>query len=82
MSAVNLSLAAPASPPALGSEAAIYFNPNSPQEMARAIASVLTSPALRKNLSEKGKNQAAKFRWRQTAKETWATLLSAAASSS
>lgn len=68
-----------ASLPALGGEAAIYFNPNSPNEMANAILSVLTSTALKNNLSEKGKNQAAKFRWQQTARETWTTLLNAAA---
>lgn len=68
-----------ASLPSLGGEAATYFNPNSPQEMAQAISSVLTSTALRRDLSEKGKNQAAKFQWQQTAHETWTTLLNAAA---
>lgn len=68
-----------ASLPALGSEAAIYFNPNSPQEIAQTIARILTDGELRKELSEKGKNQAAKFQWQQTARETWTALRSAAA---
>lgn len=68
-----------ASLPALGGEAAIYFDPNSPREMAQVMASVLTDPAVRNNLSEKGKNQAAKFQWQQTAKETWTAILNAAA---
>lgn len=68
-----------ASLPSLGGDAAIYFDPKSPQQMATAIASVLTDEELRNDLLEKGKIRAGKFTWRQTAQITWTTLLNAAA---
>jgi glycosyltransferase involved in cell wall biosynthesis len=67
-----------ASLPALGGDAAIYFDPKSPRQMAEAITRVLTDAVLRDQLSQKGKNQAGKFRWRDTAQRTWAAILKAA----
>lgn len=57
-----------------GADTAIFFDPESPEQTADPIASVLTGTALRNDLSKKGKAQAGKFRWRDTARQTWATL--------
>lgn len=63
---------------ALGEGAALYFDPCSPQQIANAIAQVLADSAIRRELSEQGKLRAAQFRWRDTARQTWAALLDAA----
>ena len=67
-----------ASLPALGEGAALFFDPHSPEQMANAIAQVLTDPVFRTELSEQGKLRAIQFRWRETARQTWDILLEAA----
>lgn len=67
-----------ASLPEVGSNAAIYFNPDSPQEMANAIASVLSDRTLQEDLIERGNKQSRLFRWRETARRTWAILVETA----
>jgi glycosyltransferase involved in cell wall biosynthesis len=56
-------------PEVLG-DAAHYFDPTSPEDMARAIEEVITDPILREDLVEKGKAQAAKYSWRRMAEQT------------
>jgi glycosyltransferase involved in cell wall biosynthesis len=68
-----------ASLPALGKGAALFFDPHSPEQMANAIAQVLTDSAFRSELSEQGKLRALQFRWRETARQTWEILLEASA---
>lgn len=56
--------------PEVYGDAAVYFDPNSPADMADKIASVITDPKLKKSLIEKGHKQAAKFSWRRMAEQT------------
>lgn len=48
--------------PEAGGDAALYVNPHDPQEIARSINLILSSPTLISSLIEKGKNHAARFR--------------------
>ncbi|MCK4891402.1 MAG: glycosyltransferase family 4 protein [Candidatus Pacebacteria bacterium] len=56
-------------PEVLG-DAAIYFNPNSPEEMAEKIKLVLTDKKLYNELREKGFKQVGKYSWEQMGIET------------
>jgi glycosyltransferase involved in cell wall biosynthesis len=59
-----------ASLPEVAGEAAIYFDPLSIDEMAKAIGQVALNPDLRKTLRQNGFQNAAKFSWEQTARLT------------
>ena len=55
--------------PEVGGEAAFYFDPENPQEIAETIAKVLKLDSLKKSkVIETGKKQAQKFTWEKTAK--------------
>lgn len=54
-------------PEVLG-DAAVFVDPAAPAEAAEKIISVLTDEGLRQELVLKGKRQAAKYRWDETAK--------------
>lgn len=56
-------------PEAVG-DAAILVDPRNIDEIAAAMETVLTSPTLRRALRAKGFRQAAKFSWKQCARET------------
>jgi glycosyltransferase involved in cell wall biosynthesis len=56
--------------PELYEDAAHYFNPQSPKDMADKISEVLDNPRLRKRLIENGKIQPGKFSWHRMAEET------------
>ena len=56
--------------PEVAGKAAIYFDPSDPQELADAMQSILDQPALRRDLSEKGRVRALQFSWDRTAKKT------------
>lgn len=51
-------------------DAACYFNPTDPADIAQKISSVLNSPKKRQELIEKGLMQAKKYSWLEMAKET------------
>ncbi len=51
--------------PEIYGEAAHYFDPQSTDDMARAINDVLTKPGLREKLITAGRAQAAKYSWRR-----------------
>ncbi|MFM6930284.1 MAG: glycosyltransferase family 4 protein, partial [Bdellovibrio sp.] len=51
-------------------EAALHANPDSPEEIAKALASILKSDSLREDLVKKGRHQAAQFTWKRCAEET------------
>lgn len=51
-------------------DAALYFDPNSPKDIAERINKVLTSPKLSSELAQKGKTQAQKYSWQKMAIET------------
>ena len=53
--------------PEVAGDAAIYFNPHSEKDMAKAVEQVITSEDLRNELIEKGRKQRALYSWETTA---------------
>jgi glycosyltransferase involved in cell wall biosynthesis len=62
--------------PEVGGEAALYFDPESVDEMAQAMERVLTDSALREEMSRKGLERAQQFSWGACARTTLAALQS------
>jgi glycosyltransferase involved in cell wall biosynthesis len=60
--------------PEVAGNAAVYFNPDSAEEIAHAIEQVLTDSALREDLVEQGLNRAKQFSWDDCARKTLAAL--------
>jgi len=56
--------------PEIASDAALKVNPNSPEEIARAVERVLDDSSLRNELREKGLKRAAQFTFSNTARQT------------
>lgn len=65
--------------PEAGGDAALYVDPNDPNDIAEKIKLVLTNESLRDQLIKKGYKQANKFSWEKTAKETLKVLMEVAA---
>ena len=61
-----------ASLPEIGGEAARYFDPTNVEEMAAVLAQVLRDTDLRAEMRAAGLEQAARFSWERTARETMA----------
>lgn len=57
-----------------GGEAALYFNPLDTRELTTKMDCLLSDPALRQQLSIKGKAQAQKFSWQANAQLHWQLL--------
>jgi glycosyltransferase involved in cell wall biosynthesis len=66
-------------PEVCGSAARYVEDPLDVAEWARALDEVTSSPAIRSDLSRRGLEQAAKFSWDETARETLGALIAAAA---
>jgi glycosyltransferase involved in cell wall biosynthesis len=60
--------------PEVGGEAAIYFDPESIDDMAEKIDKVVADEKLRAEMTEMGYNQVKKFSWEKTARETLKVL--------
>lgn len=60
--------------PEAGGDAALYFDPQDPQDIADKIERVLGDPKLREDMVKKGNEQVKKFSWEKTAKETLKVL--------
>ncbi len=58
--------------PEVAGDAALQIDPNEPLELAEAILQILESSEFRQTLITKGKAQAKRFSWENTAKETLA----------
>lgn len=56
--------------PEIYGDAAEYFNPHSPEDIASKIRKVLNNSELRNELSKTGKRQAAKYSWDRMAQQT------------
>jgi glycosyltransferase involved in cell wall biosynthesis len=56
--------------PEVGGEAAIYVNPESTADLLQKLNLVLSDKKLRENMIRKGYEQAKKFSWEKTARET------------
>ncbi len=63
-----------ASLPEVGGEAALYFDPARPDELASAMGRMYKEPELRLNLRQKGLERAKLFSWEKTAQATWDAL--------
>ena len=60
--------------PEVGGDAAMYFDPNSPEQLTNLMLQLSFDAPLLKILSEKSLAQAQQFSWKKTAKETLAVL--------
>lgn len=58
--------------PEVCGDAAVYFDPHSPADMATATEKLLTDERLRQRMVQKGHQQVKKFSWRTMAKQTLA----------
>ncbi len=56
--------------PEVGGDAALYFDPQSTQDIAEKIDKVVSDEKLRSEMIKKGYEQVKKFSWEKTAKET------------
>ena len=56
--------------PEINGNAAIYFDPDNPNDIKSSMIRILDDPNLRKNLIENGKKHHIKFNWKHTVKET------------
>ena len=56
--------------PEVYGDAAVYFDPTDPQDIADNILEVISDSKLRDELIDKGHEQAAKFSWRRMAEQT------------
>lgn len=63
--------------PEVYGDAAHYFNPLDAADIAKAINEVISDPALRQDLIEKGYKQIEKYSWQRMAEQTHAVYLSA-----
>ena len=57
--------------PEIYGDAAIYFNPHSPQDLADKIKYLLKNPRARQEYIKRGIAQAQKYSWGKMARETW-----------
>ncbi len=60
-------------PEVLG-QAAVYFDPEKPGQIATAIEKLMMQPALRQDLAYKGFEQASSYSWKKCADETFSFL--------
>lgn len=56
--------------PEVYQDAAHYFDPRSPKDLAEKVAEVIDNPALKKELITKGQKQLQKYSWERMAQET------------
>ncbi len=56
--------------PEIGGDAALYFNPKDPNDIADKISEVLNSEKLRKELIEKGEKRVKEFSWKKMVEQT------------
>ena len=65
--------------PEVGGPAALYADPNNPDDIANQMKLVYKDETLRNELIEKGWEQVQKFSWQKTADDLWRVIVSAAA---
>jgi glycosyltransferase involved in cell wall biosynthesis len=58
--------------PEVAGDAALLFDPNSPDEIAAAIDRLVSDHELRAELARRGRDRCAAFTWEQTARSTLA----------
>jgi len=57
--------------PEIYQDAAIYFDPHSPDDLAAKISQLQSDPALGKKMILLGLKQAKKYSWAKMSKQTW-----------
>lgn len=57
-------------------DAAVYFNQNDPQDIAKVISKILADKKLIQQMIKKGYSQAAKYSWQKMVKETYKVYVS------
>jgi glycosyltransferase involved in cell wall biosynthesis len=65
-----------ASLPETGGEAVLYFNPSDTDSLVAVIHRFLNDPALKASLQKRGRENAKRFSWEKTARETLKALVS------
>ncbi len=60
--------------PEVGGDAALYFSPNSKEEIKQTILRVLQNPELREEMIKKGEQRLQEFSWEKCARETLAVF--------
>lgn len=60
--------------PEVAGDAAVYFNPNNPKDIASQIAKVLNNPEFAQSLISRGKKRLADFSWDKCASQTLQVL--------
>jgi glycosyltransferase involved in cell wall biosynthesis len=57
--------------PEFGGDAAIYFDPSSPNELAAELVSVIDDPDRQREMSYRARERSLLYDWEQTARTTW-----------
>jgi len=57
--------------PEIYGDAALFFDPNDPEDLSAKISSVILDSALAKSLVAKGRAQVKKYSWVKMARQTW-----------
>jgi len=60
--------------PEVAGDAAIYVDPNDPEDIATAMKRIVFEPGLREDLISKGRVRRTLFSWDHTAEELWKTI--------
>jgi len=66
--------------PEVAGEAALFFDPANPAEIAVRLREVMADDGLRRQLAEKGRQRLSLFTWEECARQTWRVLWEAAES--
>jgi glycosyltransferase involved in cell wall biosynthesis len=64
--------------PEFGGDAAIYFDPSSPQDLADKLLSIIDDPVRLTELSDKAKQRSLRYDWVRAAQATWSVIQKAA----
>ncbi|MBU4421572.1 glycosyltransferase family 4 protein, partial [Patescibacteria group bacterium] len=64
-----------ASMPEVARDAALFVNPDNPEEIKNAITKILDNPELKQDLIEKGHKHCKEFSWQKCAEETFNEIL-------
>jgi glycosyltransferase involved in cell wall biosynthesis len=67
--------------PEFAGNAALYFDPYKPDELAKLLCLILDDQNLQMEMGEKARAQSVKFQWKRSADETWKALIKLAGGS-
>lgn len=60
--------------PEIAGNAALYFDPRSPDDLAEKLATILDDPERMRDFGEKATERARLYEWASTAQETWSAI--------